>query len=73
MLSFITKSNLLESRKGEIKTEREWRAQCDKEYAELGAEWEIKDKWGRFSRLLQLQPVGTDREWHGRKLTGWSE
>ena len=57
-LSLVNDDGLyLESRKGSVKTVKEWKEECTAFYKELGKE-EVKDQWGRFSRILGLHLVG---------------
>ena len=58
----------LQSRRGTVKSVKEWKEECLSFYKDLGQE-EVKDQWGRFQRIIGLQPVGDgkEREWDNRK------
>lgn len=61
-------NSLLQSNKGEVKTVDEWQAECEAFYASIKIDNHIvTDRWERYSRILGLQPVGTERSWSGRK------
>jgi hypothetical protein len=58
ILSLVKDKELyLESRKGSVKTIKEWKEECTQFYKEIGKE-DVRDQWGRFSRILGLHEVG---------------
>lgn len=58
ILSLVKDKDIyLESRKGSVKTIKEWKEECTQFYKEIGKE-DVRDQWGRFSRILGLHEVG---------------